>query len=109
MQARLEYDVHRNETATLQQSGASPEALAGAEFRCNQHRVKYEQLKSDVKMKFSLLEENRRKVMHKQLLLLHNALTAYFSGNARALQSAMENLNLNEMVNDGVAPSFLKQ
>uniref|UniRef100_A0A8R1Y0M6 AH domain-containing protein n=1 Tax=Onchocerca volvulus TaxID=6282 RepID=A0A8R1Y0M6_ONCVO len=108
-QARLEYDVHRNETAALQQSNASPEAVADADFRCNQHRRKYEQLKADVKVKLKLLEENRWKVMRKQLLLLHNALIAYFSGNAKALLSAMENLNLGEMTNDGVAPSFLEQ
>ncbi|VDO38909.1 unnamed protein product [Onchocerca flexuosa] len=126
-QARLEYDVHRNETAALQQSNASPEAVADADFTCNQHRKKYEQLKADVKVKLRLLEENRWKVMRKQLLLLHNALIAYFSGsnifgpalfavflkahigNAKALLSAMENLNLEEMTNDGVAPSFLEQ
>lgn len=51
-QARLEYDVHRNETAALQQSGANVEAIAGADFRCNQHRGKYEQLKADVKVPF---------------------------------------------------------
>uniref|UniRef100_A0A0R3S6W0 AH domain-containing protein n=1 Tax=Elaeophora elaphi TaxID=1147741 RepID=A0A0R3S6W0_9BILA len=108
-QARLEYDVHRNEAALLQQSGASLETIAGADFRCNQHRGKYEQLKADVKVKLRLLEENRWKVMRKQLLLLHNALIAYFSGNAKALLSSVENLNLGETVNDGVAPSFLEQ
>uniref|UniRef100_A0A915Q2D3 AH domain-containing protein n=1 Tax=Setaria digitata TaxID=48799 RepID=A0A915Q2D3_9BILA len=107
--ARLEYDVHRNETAALYQSGASPEAIAGADFRCNQHRGKYEQLKADVKVKLRLLEENRLKVMRKQLMLLSNALTAYFSGNAKTLMSAMQNLNLDQMANDGVAPSFLEQ
>ncbi|VBB33067.1 unnamed protein product, partial [Acanthocheilonema viteae] len=118
-QARLEYDVHRNEAVSLQQSGATPEAIAGADFRCNQHRAKYEQLKADVKVKLRLLEENRWKVMHKQLLLFHNVLTQYFSetpnilshhlGNAKALLSSMENLNLVETANDGVAPSFLEQ
>uniref|UniRef100_A0A183ECF6 AH domain-containing protein n=1 Tax=Gongylonema pulchrum TaxID=637853 RepID=A0A183ECF6_9BILA len=97
-QARLEYDVHRNEAASLQQSGASPEILAAAEARCRQYKEKYEQLKADVKasflfqahflqfangaivVKLRLLKENRLKVMRKQLLLLHNALSAYFSG-----------------------------
>lgn len=108
-QARLEYDVYRNEVASLQHSGANPEAVAEAESRCNQHRERYEQLKADVKVKLKLLEENRLKVMRKQLLLLQNALSAYFSGNAKALQSAMENLNFGEAGNDGVAPSFLEQ
>lgn len=52
----MEYDVHRNETAALQQSNASPEAVADADFRCNQHRRKYEQLKADVKVLFSSLD-----------------------------------------------------
>ncbi|CAG9534577.1 unnamed protein product [Cercopithifilaria johnstoni] len=108
-QARLEYDVHRNETAALQQSSASPEAIADADFKCNQHRGKYEQLKTDVKVKLRLLEENRWKVMRKQLLLLHNALIAYFSGNAKALLSSMKSLNLGETANNSVAPSFLEQ
>lgn len=108
-QARLEYDVYRNEVASLKQSGASPEAIAGADFRCNQYREKYERLKADVKVKLVLLEENRLKVMRRQLLLFHNALTAYFSGNAKALQSAVKNLNLDEVVQDRVAPSFLEQ
>ncbi|EFO27917.2 hypothetical protein LOAG_00554 [Loa loa] len=107
--ARLEYDVHRNEKAALQQSGASCEAIASVDFRCNKHRGKYEQLKADVKVKLRLLEENRWKVIRKQLLLLHNALIAYSSGNAKALQSAMENLNLGEAASDGVASTFLEQ
>ncbi|VDN91952.1 unnamed protein product [Brugia pahangi] len=125
-QARLEYDVHRNEIVALQHSNASPEAIAGADFRCNQHRRKYEQLKADVKVKLRLLEENRWKVMRKQLLLLHNALIAYSSvaafvlklseklpmvhlGNAKALHSAVENLNLGETANEDFASSFLEQ
>ncbi|VDK76833.1 unnamed protein product [Litomosoides sigmodontis] len=108
-QARLEYDVHRNEITTLQQSGASAEAIIDADFRCNQHREKYEQLKADVKVKLRLLEENRWKVMRKQLLLLHNALIAYFSGNAKALLSSVKDLNLSDTANDDVAPSFLGQ
>ncbi|VDN38045.1 unnamed protein product [Gongylonema pulchrum] len=51
-QARLEYDVHRNEAASLQQSGASPEILVAAEARCRQYKEKYEQLKADVKASF---------------------------------------------------------
>lgn len=48
--------MHRNEIATLQHSGASPEAIVDADFRCNQHRGKYEQLKADVKVVVFLFE-----------------------------------------------------
>lgn len=40
--------------------------------------MRHENLNFQVKLK--LLEENRLKVMRKQLLLLQNALSAYFSG-----------------------------
>lgn len=34
------------------------------------------------------------KVMHKQLVLLHNAVSAYFSGNAVALESTLKQFNI---------------
>ncbi|VDK58331.1 unnamed protein product [Anisakis simplex] len=109
-QARLEYDVHRNEVETLKhQTNLNSEAISNATQRCELQREKYERLKEDVKIKMTLLEENRIKVMRKQLVLLHNALMAYFSGNARALQSTMEQLSADYDANSGVAPSFLEQ
>ena len=41
-----------------------------------------------IKLKF--LDENRVKVMQKQLLLFHSAVGAYFSGNQTALESMMK-------------------
>lgn len=32
--------------------------------------------------------------MHKQLLLFHNAISAYFSGNAQALESTMKQFTI---------------
>lgn len=32
--------------------------------------------------------------MHKQLLLLHNAIAAYFSGNAQALEGTLKQFNI---------------
>lgn len=32
--------------------------------------------------------------MHKQLLLLHNAIAAYFSGNAEALEATLKQFNI---------------
>lgn len=34
------------------------------------------------------------KVMHKQLVLLHNAVAAYFSGNAAALEGTIKQFNV---------------
>lgn len=110
-QARLEYDVHRNELSSLrEQANITADAIAVAEQRCQTHKERYEQLKQDVKVKLTLLEENRIKVMRKQLVLFHNALMAYFSGNAKALQSKMEELGVDNLEgSDCVAPSFLEQ
>lgn len=32
--------------------------------------------------------------MHKQLILLHNAIAAYFSGNAKALEATLKQFNI---------------
>lgn len=80
------------------------------------YKDKYEQLKSDVIIKLKLLDENQvcsnerfrclfskfkmfffsvqTKVMKKQLLLFHNAIAAYFSGNKEGLDATMKQFNL---------------
>lgn len=35
--------------------------------------------------------------MHKQLLLLHNAISAYFSGNAQALEGTMKQFSVSKI------------
>uniref|UniRef100_A0A0N5ALY3 AH domain-containing protein n=1 Tax=Syphacia muris TaxID=451379 RepID=A0A0N5ALY3_9BILA len=109
-QARLEYDVHLHELNTLRaQPNVSPEAIAEAEQKYNLRKEHYEQLKADVKVKMQLLEENRIKVMQKQLFLLQNALLAYFSGNAKDLQAKLEEFDLQKVAtNNCAAPSFLE-
>lgn len=37
--------------------------------------------------------------MHKQLILLHNAIAAYFSGNAMALESTLKQFNIKVSIN----------
>lgn len=80
------------------------------------HKDQYEKLRGDVAIKMQFLDENRVsfvcslfymlnkseyisnftqiKVMHKQLILLHNAIAAYFSGNAMALESTLKQFNI---------------
>lgn len=85
------------------------------------HKDLYEKLRGDVAVKMQFLDENRVsnatpqasaaavvaalhywdschnfqiKVMHKQLILLHNAIAAYFSGNAMALESTLKQFNI---------------
>lgn len=78
------------------------------------HKETYEKLKSDVMVKMQFLDENRVrklavlifvtfiktepvlqiKVMHKQLLLFHNAIAAYFSGNATLLEATIKQFSV---------------
>lgn len=51
LQARLEYDIYRNEEMTLrQQTNLSTTVLAAAEQKRIFHKQKYEKLKEDVKV-----------------------------------------------------------
>ncbi|CAH0596123.1 unnamed protein product [Chrysodeixis includens] len=86
--ARVEYDAYRSE---LEAGRAAPEpALAQVE----RQRRHYERLRDDSAVKLRLLHENRVKVMNKQLLLFHNAVSAYFSGNNVALEAAVRHFNI---------------
>jgi hypothetical protein len=42
--------------------------------------------------------------MHKQLLLFHNAVSAYFSGNQTALEATLKQFNI-KMKTGNIAPS----
>ncbi|KAJ1352953.1 hypothetical protein KIN20_009469 [Parelaphostrongylus tenuis] len=91
--ARIEFDVCRHELEALHsQATASPTAIHVAGEKATVQRDKYERLKDDVRVKLRLLEENRIKVMTKQLERLQTALAAYFSGNAELLAVAIEEL-----------------
>ncbi|KAL4717364.1 hypothetical protein ACJJTC_017251 [Scirpophaga incertulas] len=87
--ARVEYDAYRSE---LEASGGNPPELLLANIE--RHRRHYERLRDDSAVKLKLLHENRVKVMNKQLLLFHNAVSAYFSGNNVALEAAVRHFNI---------------
>ena len=96
-------------------------------------KEKYENFKCDVSIKLKFLDENQvscrtsswelvtalfsmsclqTKVMKKQLLLFHNAIAAYFSGNQQALDATMKQFNLKLTSNGDCPPektSFLEQ
>ncbi|CAG4990949.1 unnamed protein product [Parnassius apollo] len=71
--------------------GNPPELLLASIER---HRRHYERLRDDSAVKLQLLHENRVKVMNKQLLLFHNAVSAYFSGNNVALEAAVRHFSV---------------
>uniref|UniRef100_A0A915HLM0 AH domain-containing protein n=1 Tax=Romanomermis culicivorax TaxID=13658 RepID=A0A915HLM0_ROMCU len=96
--ARLEYDANRNDLEQLQQThNRSPDyqhALRQNEVTCQQYKAKYEQLRDDVQVKMKFLHENKVKVLQKQLLLLHNATTAFFTGNQLNLESSLKQFSV---------------
>lgn len=49
------------------------------------------------------------KVMHKQLLLFHNAVSAYFSGNQTALEATLKQFNIKVKSPNSSLPSWLEQ
>nr|CAG4649562.1 EOG090X0AQE [Scapholeberis mucronata]SVE93790.1 EOG090X0AQE [Scapholeberis mucronata] len=103
--ARVEYDAYRSdlEMLLLSSSGQSS-AIADAQRAHDEHKVEFEKLRADVSVKLRFLNENRVKVMHKQLLLFHNAVSAYFSGNQTALEATLKQFNI-KMKTGNIAPS----
>jgi len=125
--ARIEYDAYRNEMEIMNPSittqpsaGAAPPPNSGmgdpsaaaraldTQANFSMHKDKFEKLRSDVTIKLKFLDENKIKVMHKQLLLFHNAISAYFSGNQSALDATLKQFNIKLKVS-GDKPSWLEQ
>uniref|UniRef100_A0A8C1I1I5 AH domain-containing protein n=1 Tax=Cyprinus carpio carpio TaxID=630221 RepID=A0A8C1I1I5_CYPCA len=82
--ARLEFAAYITDLEDLSVGLRGAEALVRIEIAQQQYQIhedKYERLHSDVSIKLKFLEENKVKVMHKQLLLFYNAVAAYFTGN----------------------------
>ncbi|XP_037069980.1 arfaptin-2-like [Pollicipes pollicipes] len=111
--ARIEYDAYRADLEWLQQSG-EPAGAAGVAAKLEearrQHDAKkahYEKLRADVVIKLRFLNENRVKVMHKQLVLYHNAVSNYFTGNQRALEGTLKQFHVKTP--SAGDPSFLER
>lgn len=110
--ARVEYDAYRSdlEALTLTPTGDnSQQKIEDAQRNFNIHKDKFDRLRSDVQVKLKFLDENKVKVMHKQLLLFHNAVSAYFSGNQQALESTLKQFNIKVKSPNSSSPSWLEQ
>uniref|UniRef100_A0A1B6DMN0 AH domain-containing protein n=1 Tax=Clastoptera arizonana TaxID=38151 RepID=A0A1B6DMN0_9HEMI len=100
--ARIEYDAYRTDLELMIQapkSETSQSRLEEAQQNFDEHKDSFEKLRSDVIVKLKFLDENRIKVMHKQLLLFHNAVSAYFSGNQQALEATLKQFNIKVVIN----------
>ncbi|XP_050693679.1 arfaptin-2-like isoform X5 [Eriocheir sinensis] len=110
--ARIEYDAYRSDLEMLSQqprSEISSIKLEEAQRNFNGHKAHYDRLRADVAIKLKFLEENKVKVMHKQLLLFHNAVSAYFSGNQTALEATLKQFSIKLRSPNSAPPSWLEQ
>ncbi|RXG73323.1 Arfaptin-2 [Armadillidium vulgare] len=111
-QARIEYDAYRSDLETLNQqprAEVSSIRLDEAQRQFHVQKANYDRLRSDVAIKLKFLEENKVKVMHKQLLLFHNAVSAYFSGNQASLEATLKQFNVKLQSPNTSPPSWLEQ
>ncbi|XP_064089773.1 arfaptin-2-like isoform X6 [Macrobrachium nipponense] len=110
--ARVEYDAYRSDLEMMSQqprSEISSIKLEEAQRNFSMHKAHYDRLRADVAIKLKFLDENKVKVMHKQLLLFHNAVSAYFSGNQTALEATLKQFNIKLRSPNTAPPSWLEQ
>lgn len=110
--ARLEFDAYRSDLEELSlgpRDAASMVRIEMAQQEYQFYRDKYEKLRSDVTIKLKFLEENKVKVMHKQLLLFHNAISAYFAGNQQQLEQTLIQFNVKLKPPGSDKPSWLEE
>ncbi|XP_072900534.1 arfaptin-2-like isoform X1 [Hemitrygon akajei] len=110
--ARLEYDAYRTDLEELNLGPRDPVTLPKIDLAQQLyavHKEKYERLRSDVTIKLKFLEENKVKVMHKQLLLFHNAISAYFAGNQQQLEQTLKQFNVKLKAPSSEKPSWLEE
>ncbi|XP_071755417.1 arfaptin-2b isoform X1 [Centroberyx gerrardi] len=110
--ARLEFDAYRSDLEELSLGPRDAVAMAridAAQQQYQVHKDKYEHLRSDVIIKLKFLEENKVKVMHKQLLLFHNAISAYFAGNQQQLEQTLKQFNIKLRPPGADKPSWLEE
>merc|ERR1712223_1623726 len=110
--ARVEFDAYRSDLEFYSSAPQTEVKLAKqreTEEAFTRQKQEFEKLRSDVQIKLKFLDENRVKVMHKQLLLFHNAISAYFSGNEKSLEATMKQFSINVKTPNSSAPSWVEQ
>lgn len=110
--ARLEFDAYRADLEELNMGPRDAVTLSRIDTAQQQfqiHKEKYERLRSDVTIKLKFLEENKVKVMHKQLLLFHNAISAYFAGNQQQLEQTLKQFSIKLKPPGADKPSWLEE
>ena len=90
--ARLEYDAYAYEVLN---SSPDSEQKQQLDKDLQIYKEKYDRLKNDVLIKSRFLDENRIKVMKKQLILFQTATAAFYSNNSLALNEIIKQFNIN--------------
>lgn len=109
--ARIEYDAYRGDLefyANAPKTEVNQVKQRATQEIFERQKLEFERLRSDVQIKLKFLDENRVKVMHKQLMLFHNAVAAYFSGNQKALESTMKQFSINVKSPNSTKPSWVE-
>ncbi|XP_020611603.1 arfaptin-2-like [Orbicella faveolata] len=109
--ARIEYDAYRTDLESTQTGPRTATTAVKAEEAKQQFDVqkeKFDRIRGDLAIKLRFLEENKVKVMHKQLLLFQNAISAYFAGNKQALENCIKEFHVKITSNEGKQASFLE-
>ncbi|XP_015280494.1 PREDICTED: arfaptin-2 [Gekko japonicus] len=107
-----QYDAYRTDLEELNLGPRDAGTLCrldAAQANFQAHRIKYEKLRADVAVKLKFLEENKVKVMHKQLLLFHNAISAYFAGNQQQLEQSLKQFSVKLKSPGADKPSWLEE
>ncbi len=92
----MEYDANRCDVERLQAlppTEQKNQQVSQLEAELANFKEKYEKLRKDVIIKIKFLDENRVKVMRKQLALFQSATSSYFAGNQQALESTLNQIN----------------
>lgn len=107
--ARVEYDAFRTDFETQQQMVLKdPVKLEEAQQKFDLHREKFDRMRSDLNIKMKLLDENKIKVMRRQLVLLQDAIAVYLSGNHLLVEEAMTRFNISLAMSNAEKPSWLE-
>lgn len=112
--SRVEFDAYRTDLERLQQL-QGPGAPKDLELKLEnsmtsffQRKERLDKFKDALIVKLKLLDENRHKVMAKQLLLLHNGVSSYFAGNQQALNGAIQEFTAHIQRDNTQPKSFLE-
>ncbi|XP_072898988.1 arfaptin-1-like isoform X4 [Hemitrygon akajei] len=110
--ARIEYDAYRTDLEELNLGPRDAITIPKIEQSQQQfqiHKEKFDKLRTSVSIKLKFLDENKIKVMHNQLLLFHNSVSAYFAGNQHQLEQVLKQFHIKLKAPGSDGPSWLEE